>query len=987
VLFLLLLLLTYFGTLYQTENGLYAAQQRYFNSLFVVHEAFGVFPLPLPGGYLLLAVLFVNLLLGGLVYARKGWSHIGVMLTHAGILLLLVGCFVTFKYAVNGDLMLYEGETSGTFLSDTQWELAVAETGTDGAVSEFVIYDNQLDDASSPAGIAYELPGAPITLNIAQYMPHTTVRKAASGDPQELVRVNSTNASAPGAYAALLDGTGTEVARGIVWGGARKPLALEADGRRWRIELRNRQWQLPFDVTLNTFTRELYPGTQIPKVFRSDITKTENGIAQDVAITMNEPLREHGYTLYQSSWGPQNARPGDKLYSVFAVSSNPAEQFPLYACIVITLGLIIHFGQRLLKYLRRESAAARTAAMALLVVACLVAGDVSAQAQHEWSDDSLRNLATLPIQDGGRIKPLDTYANVTLLRLNGKRTTSTPDGDRIDAIEWLADCLFFPDAAKQYKTFQINNADVAVALGIPFERKRDRYAYADLEPAIDRLFELAREYSQIAQQQRNATQGQIIDLAHNIIDFEQLCAFMDFARTPVAVPQDTPLVALFPEQPRPALSAVLAKAPEIREIILRAREDEDASMDAIRKFLEQLQGNVESATLALLSPPEGENEWLTPQSLTLAAFAAQDDSLQQGIEQLAALEAIVVGDADEASVATFHSLVTSHAKELGKYDKIGLEVTFQRSKLFYYSLVFFVLGFIIVTVSWLAPKNRLLYGTSLLSMLVPTLLLMVGITMRSIIRERPPVTTLYETILFATLVAVIIALFIEFANRRRVMLSLAAILGTLGVFLANKYEISEGVDTMPSMIAVLDTNFWLATHVTTVIMGYGAAFLASAIAHLYVFGKTFRIKKDDCGFYRHLARLTYGVLCFSLVFTIIGTVLGGIWANESWGRFWGWDPKENGALMIVLWQLAVLHARLGGYIKDFGIALASIFTGIIVAFSWLGVNLLGVGLHSYGFTSGTYRVLLSFYVVQGCVLLLGAIVWTLEEKRAAVKKT
>ena len=113
-------------------------------------------------------------------------------------------------------------------------------------------------------------------------------------------------------------------------------------------------------------------------------------------------------------------------------------------------------------------------------------------------------------------------------------------------------------------------------------------------------------------------------------------------------------------------------------------------------------------------------------------------------------------------------------------------------------------------------------------------------------------------------------------------------------------------------------------------------------------GKT--AKADDT--YRAVAKMTYGMLGFALFFSVVGTILGGIWANESWGRFWGWDPKENGALLFCLSQLAILHARLGGLLKPFGVAMATILQGGVVAFSWWGVNLLGIGLHSYGFTAG-----------------------------------
>jgi cytochrome c biogenesis factor len=127
-----------------------------------------------------------------------------------------------------------------------------------------------------------------------------------------------------------------------------------------------------------------------------------------------------------------------------------------------------------------------------------------------------------------------------------------------------------------------------------------------------------------------------------------------------------------------------------------------------------------------------------------------------------------------------------------------------------------------------------------------------------------------------------------------------------------------------------------------------------------------------------MGRMIYGVVCFGFVFACVGTVLGGVWANDSWGRFWGWDPKENGALLIVLWGLIIMHAKTGRYIRDLGVAVGAVMLGMITAFSWWGVNLLGVGLHSYGFTSGIWRMLAVYWSVETLVVLLGIILWVLE---------
>jgi len=207
-------------------------------------------------------------------------------------------------------------------------------------------------------------------------------------------------------------------------------------------------------------------------------------------------------------------------------------------------------------------------------------------------------------------------------------------------------------------------------------------------------------------------------------------------------------------------------------------------------------------------------------------------------------------------------------------------------------------------------------------------------------------------------------------------MSVASLLSAFGMFFAWRYEAREGADTMPAVIAVLDTNFWLATHVTTIVAGYGAGLFASALSHVYVVTRALGLKRKLPEFHNDLARVIYGVVAFCLVFTLIGTVLGGVWAAQSWGRFWGWDPKENGALLIVLWALAALHARRGGYIRRDGLALSTIVLGMIVVFAWWGVNALGVGLHSYGFTSGVWRSLAVFWIVETAVILAGlATLW------------
>src|SRR6478735_1447300 len=118
-----------------------------------------------------------------------------------------------------------------------------------------------------------------------------------------------------------------------------------------------------------------------------------------------------------------------------------------------------------------------------------------------------------------------------------------------------------------------------------------------------------------------------------------------------------------------------------------------------------------------------------------------------------------------------------------------------------------------------------------------------------------------------------------------------------------------------------------------------------------------------------LARMTYGVVCFATLFSFVGTVLGGTWADQSWGRFWGWDPKGTGALLIVIWCAIILHARWGGLVRERGLMALAIFGNIVTSFSWFGVNMLGVGLHAYGFMDKAFQWLMFFIATQ--VVLIG----------------
>ena len=213
---------------------------------------------------------------------------------------------------------------------------------------------------------------------------------------------------------------------------------------------------------------------------------------------------------------------------------------------------------------------------------------------------------------------------------------------------------------------------------------------------------------------------------------------------------------------------------------------------------------------------------------------------------------------------------------------------------------------------------------------------------------------------------------------------LASVSGGVLMFISSKFQ-GDG-DTMGPLVAVLDSNFWLSTHVTTIIIGYAGCCAAGVLGHVYLFVEYFRgDTPEDKKRSRMLYGAIIGVLGFGLIFSVLGTILGGIWADYSWGRFWGWDPKENGALLIVLWTAMLFHMRIGGMIRQRGMAIGAALGIIVVMLAWFGVNLLNTGLHSYGFTEGAATVL--FLYVAGqilfCIVMGKLLAYKERQRRAA----
>jgi cytochrome c-type biogenesis protein CcsB len=320
------------------------------------------------------------------------------------------------------------------------------------------------------------------------------------------------------------------------------------------------------------------------------------------------------------------------------------------------------------------------------------------------------------------------------------------------------------------------------------------------------------------------------------------------------------------------------------------------------------------------------------------------------------------------------------------------------------AMVFYVMVFVLAACSWIGfsrPLARSALWVLGLALLIHTF----GLAARIYMSGRPPVTNLASSAIFIGWGMVVFAVCLELIFRNGIGSVLGAIAGFPTLMIAQRLSL-EG-DTMKVLQAVLDTNVWLATHVVTITLGYAATFLAGLVGIAYIALGVFtpyltrsstKLDKTIKGvavagavvmspaivalgaahergatLAKTLTRMMYGITCFAILFSFVGTILGGIWADQSWGRFWGWDPKENGAVLIVLANAIFLHARWGGLVRGRGMAILAIFGNIVTAWSYFGTNMLGVGLHSYGFMSSAVFWLLLFIGSQlffiGCGLI------------------
>ncbi|MBI5690340.1 MAG: cytochrome c biogenesis protein CcsA [Verrucomicrobia bacterium] len=596
--------------------------------------------------------------------------------------------------------------------------------------------------------------------------------------------------------------------------------------------------------------------------------------------------------------------------------------------------------------------------LAALVLALLYVGSTLRPARNPGAID-VNGFGRIPVLVNGRLKPLDTVARSSLLQLQGRQSVRTPDDRRLQPIEWLLDVTCRSEVADTYQHFEITHPDVLAIFDLKAQdgQGEKRFSLKQLLPRLGELQRQARLADQVESAVRNAFQRAVLQLYGNLIHYQRLRhAFVSPDR-----PDFLGDLLKLQESVKAGVEAVRAKQ--------AGQPHDEAAAKALTEIGERFVV-MNDSTHFLVVPPDADTKdpvgWRT-------AGAALLDTLRTGSVNPGALAYAGLAHAWRGQKAEeFNKIVSLFRADLEKrfapaLRKGDTEVRFNSAQPFYTSTVLYALAFFLAVFSWLAWPQEL--GRSAFRVLaIAWVVASLGIGTRMWLEGRPPVTNLYSSALFVGWGAVGLCLLLESIYRNSIASVAAGVIGFLTLIIAHHLSLTG--DTMEMMRAVLDSNFWLATHVVVITAGYSATFLAGFLAIIYIVRGVFT-RSLDSATADSLHRMVYGIVCFATLFNFVGTILGGIWADQSWGRFWGWDPKENGALIIVLWNAIMLHARWGGMVRQRGFMVLAVGGNIVTGWSWFGTNMLGVGLHSYGFTDAAFVALATFVTSQVALIAIG----------------
>jgi ABC-type transport system involved in cytochrome c biogenesis permease subunit len=613
--------------------------------------------------------------------------------------------------------------------------------------------------------------------------------------------------------------------------------------------------------------------------------------------------------------------------------------------------------------------------MTAAIFACWFLGGFQARKSKDGFD--LAGFGRLPVLMDGRVQPFDSVARNSLLSFSGRSTVHLTNGDSLSgmswlalsmtngnslsALQWLAVAMTRPDEADQLKIFRIQHPDLEGLLGTD-KIGLEYYSLNDLTnqwPSISdqarKLMEAESANNDLAKL-RTGFQKDLIHLFNSVMLYTRLKSCLE----PEGTRDFTRELAAYQDSIGPGRIAL--------EQSQAGKTADQEDLQRIAAFFKRYDTLSELAYPTIIPPLPGQarSAWHNVGAVLMETL--RSGQMNPAVNHYAAMaDAYHSNNPAQFNLALVNYRVWMQENELyPALKKGGQEFFFNQIEPFYKSMVIYVAALLLGCIFWInlsEPVRRTGFALLVLAFVIHSL----GLGFRMYLEGRPPVTNLYSSAIFIGWGACLFGIFLEKIFKGGLGLVVAGFIGFATLIIAHHLALSG--DTMEMLQAVLDTNLWLATHVVVVTSGYTAMFVAGILAIIYI-TRGFFTRTLTPEVARTLGRMVYGIVCFATLFSFVGTILGGIWADQSWGRFWGWDPKENGALLIVLWNAVILHARWGGMIKERGLMAMAVFGNIITSFSWFGVNMLGIGLHSYGFMDKAFPWLVGFDISQVLLLAL-----------------
>jgi ABC-type transport system involved in cytochrome c biogenesis permease subunit len=591
--------------------------------------------------------------------------------------------------------------------------------------------------------------------------------------------------------------------------------------------------------------------------------------------------------------------------------------------------------------------------IALILIVCSAA---SFAADNNMPMD---DFGRLPILHEGRIKPLDSFARLEILKFSKKETPTD-----ITLLVWLANSLFNPADAVSEKIFAVDDPIARHSLGLE-ERKKPLYSYVELVAGLEKTTPQVGQLMGKPDKSLSPSDKALLSIHENALEYTHILrSFSSVLPLNIELSPEWRRKADLKKDDSVTFSALQKINPEIEDqvkAIIKRKGEDPSKYSAKEQTLVTLGWQLKTIADAGLNnklfrviPTGGTDEYASPWELIDDGKGSP--STEKEMVNWMTLSAAWQSQSLNKWQQTLNVMPHDTAR-------LQIEVWYNQIAPFQISIVLFAIA-LCFSLANFAGRHIYLYQAGFAFLLLAIFIQCAGLATRIYLMERPPVGTLYESILFVGVIAPLVSLFVERRLKNGSGVLSGAISGVMLALLGMSLA-GEG-DNMKVLGAVLNTRFWLATHVLCITIGYGWCLLTAVLAHLILVGKAF--SKTTTETHNDLIKTITTHSLFSLLFTTVGTILGGIWADQSWGRFWGWDPKENGALLIVLWLIWLIHGKIAGQISQIFWICGMAFLSVVVAVAWVGVNLLGVGLHSYGFIEGVFWGLGGFAVFEALLI-------------------